>query len=80
MGLQDLTIKESVSPYYKAVVATTNAQDESRAVYIKASAGENTEHILTINGTDVTFEGLIVGHIYPFKVTKANTANVILLY
>tara|TARA_R100000773_G_scaffold17343_1_gene15800 strand:- start:361 stop:603 length:243 start_codon:yes stop_codon:yes gene_type:complete len=80
MGLQDLTVKESVSPYGKAVVATGSAQKESRAVYIKAAAGSGLEHIFTINGSDVTFNGLLVGHVYPFKITKANSTNVILLY
>ena len=76
MGLQDYDIKESVAPYVKAVVADTNAQDESRAIYVKV-AGEYT---LTINGADVVFTGLLAGHIYPLAITKSSSANVVLLY
>ena len=76
MGLQNFTVKESVSPYHKAVVATTSAQAESRAIYVKV-AGDYT---LTINGTDISFAGLLKGHIYPLAITKSSSANVILLY
>lgn len=76
MGLQNFTVKESVSPYHKAVVATTSAQDECRAIYVK-TAGNYT---LTINGTDIAFDGLLQGHIYPLAITKSSSANVILLY
>lgn len=75
-GLNDFTVQESVSPYVKAVVATTNAQDESRAIYVKV-AGEYT---LTIDDADVVFTGLLAGHIYPVCTTKSSSANVILLY
>ena len=75
-GLQDYSAKESVSPYIKAVVATTSDMDACRAVYIKSG----TRHTLTIDGVDVAFTGLIVGTIYPISCTKSNTANVIFLY
>ena len=75
-GLNDFTVQESVSPYVKAVVATTNAQDESRAIYVLV-AGNYT---LTIDDADVVFTGLLAGHIYPVCTTKSSSANVILLY
>jgi len=76
MGLQDYDTKESVAPYQKAVVATTNAQDECRAIYVKVGG----DYTLTINGADVVFTGLLVGRIYPLAITKSSSANVVLLY
>ena len=62
--------------YNKAVVSTTSTMDACRGVYIKSG----TSHTLTVDGGDVAFTGLIVGHIYPISCTKSNTANVIFLY
>ena len=64
-GLNDFPVQESVSPYVKAVVATTNAQDESRAIYVLV-AGNYT---LTIDDADVVFTGLLAGHIYTLCIT-----------
>ncbi|MDP6586212.1 MAG: hypothetical protein QF535_16295 [Anaerolineales bacterium] len=75
-GLQDYSAQESVAPYVKAVVATTNTQDACRAIYVKV-AGEYT---LTINDADVVFTGLLAGHIYPVCTTKSSSANVVFLY
>ena len=75
-GLNDYTVQESVSPYVKADVATTNAQDESRAIYVKVARN----YTLTIDDADVVFTGLLAGHIYPLCITKSNSTNVILLY
>lgn len=74
--LQDYTSGESVAPYIKAVVSTTNDMDACRAVYIKSG----TSHTLTINGADIAFTGLLVGTVYKFCCTKSNNANVIFLY
>ena len=37
-GLMDFTSQESVAPYVKAVTATTNVQDPSRAIHMKGSS------------------------------------------
>ena len=34
-SLQDYSTQESVAPYIRAVVATTNDQDACRAIYVK---------------------------------------------
>ena len=34
-GVQDYSVSESVSPYTKAVIATTSDQDACRAIYVK---------------------------------------------
>jgi len=75
-GLQDYSINESVSPYIKAVVATTDDQDACRAVYVLIAGN----YVLTVNGVDITFTGLLAGHIYPVCATKSSSANVIFLY
>ena len=75
-GLQDYSINESVSPYIKAVVATTNDQDACRAVYVLVAGN----YALTVNGAAVTFTGLLAGHIYPICATNSSSANVIFLY
>ena len=75
-GLLDYTIQESVAPYIKAVVATTSDQDACRAVYIKVAGN----YVLTVNGVDITFTGLLAGHIYPICATKSSDANVIFLH
>ena len=75
-GLQDYAINESVAPYVKAVVATTNAQDATRAVHMKGTSANVT---LTVNDTDVVFH-LLKGHTYPICATKSSSAYVIMLY
>jgi|TARA_R110000823_G_scaffold214153_1_gene344008 hypothetical protein len=75
-GLQDYTLEESVSPYVKAVVATTNDQASTRAVHMKGTAADIT---LTIDGVDVVFH-LLKGHTYPISCTKASAATVVMLY
>jgi hypothetical protein len=75
-SLQDYSAQESVAPYIKAVVATTNNQDACRAIYVKVAGNYD----LTINGVAVTFTGLLAGHIYPVCATKSSSANVIFLY
>lgn len=75
-SLQDYSAQESVAPYIKAVVATTNDQDACRAIYVKVAGNYD----LTINGVAVTFTGLLAGHIYPVCATKSSSANVIFLY
>tara|TARA_R100000808_G_scaffold20562_1_gene44439 strand:- start:567 stop:803 length:237 start_codon:yes stop_codon:yes gene_type:complete len=75
-GLQDYSAKESVSPYIKAVVATTSDMDACRAVHMKGSSAEVT---LTVNGADVAFY-LLQGHIYPICATKASANTVVFLY
>jgi hypothetical protein len=75
-GIQDYTSQESVAPYIKAVVATTNAQDPCRAVHMKGTAADVT---LTVNGADVVFH-LLKGHTYPICATKASANTVVFLY
>ena len=75
-GLLDYTAQESVAPYIKAVVATTDDQDACRAVYVLVAGNYD----LTVNGADVTFTGLLAGHIYPICATKSSSANVVFLY
>lgn len=75
-GLHKHTVQEAVAPYVKAVVATTNDQEECRAVYCKTGDA----HVLTVNGVDITFTGMLVGRIYPIAATKCGSANVIFLY
>ena len=75
-GLNDYMIQESVAPYISAVVATTNEQDTCRAIYVKVAG----DYDLTVNGVDVTFTGLLAGHIYKIAASKSSSANVIFLY
>jgi len=75
-SLQDYTAQESVAPYVKAVVATTNDMDACRAIYVKVDGNYD----LTIDGVAVTFTGLLAGHIYPVCATKSSSANVVFLY
>tara|TARA_X000001382_G_C3053138_1_gene141766 strand:- start:161 stop:397 length:237 start_codon:yes stop_codon:yes gene_type:complete len=75
-GLQDFSVQEGVAPYVKAVVATTNAQDATRAVHMKGTAANVT---LTVDGSDVVFH-LLKGHTYPICATKSSSADVIMLY
>jgi hypothetical protein len=75
-GIQDYSVNESVSPYIKAVVATTGDQDACRGIYVLVAGNYD----LTVNDAVVTFTGLLAGHIYPICATKSNSANVLLLY
>ena len=75
-GINDYMVQESVAPYVSAVVASTNDQDVCRAIYVKVAGNYD----LTVNGTAVTFTGLLAGHIYPIAATKSSSANVIFLY
>ena len=75
-GINDYLVQESVAPYCSAVVATTNDQDTCRAIYVKVDGNYD----LTVNGTAVTFTGLLAGHIYPIAASKSSSANVIFLY
>ena len=75
-GIQHYTPQESVAPYIKAVVATTNAQDPCRAVHMK---GTSASVNLTVDDTVVAF-WLIKGHIYPICATKSSSTDVVLLY
>jgi len=75
-GAQDYSVSESVSPYTKAVVATTNDQDACRAIYVKVAG----DYSLTVDGKVIAFSGLLKGHIYPVCATKSSSANVIFLY
>jgi hypothetical protein len=75
-GLQDYTVDESTSPYVSAVIATTNAQDATRAVHMKGTSADVT---LTVNGVDVVFH-LLKGEIYPISCTKASAVTVVMLY
>lgn len=75
-GLHKYTVQENVAPYSKAVVATTNDQEECRAVYSLAEE----DHVLTVGGVDITFTGMLAGTIYPIAATKCGSANVIFLY
>ena len=75
-GLQDYSINESVSPYIKAVVATTADQDACRAVHMKGSSANVT---LTVNDADVVFY-LLQGHTSPICATKASANTVVFLY
>ena len=76
-SLQDYTVGESVSPYIKVVVSTTNAMEECRAVMLSgAAAGAIT---LTVDGSDVSVY-MLRGHIYPIACTKSSSANVLHLY
>ena len=75
-GLNDYLVQESVAPYIKAVVATTNDQDACRGIYVKVAG----EYDLTVNNAVVTFTGLLAGHIYPICATKSDSANVVFLY
>tara|TARA_Y100000361_G_C10904754_1_gene210898 strand:- start:118 stop:354 length:237 start_codon:yes stop_codon:yes gene_type:complete len=75
-GLNDFSAQESVAPYVKAVVATTNDQDACRAVHMKGTSADVT---LTVEGTDVVFH-LLKGHTYPISCTKASANTVVFLY
>ena len=75
-GIQDYSVNESVSPYIKAVVATTNDQDACRGIYVLVAGNYD----LTVNDAVVTFTGLLAGHMYPICATKSNSANVLFLY
>ena len=75
-GLNDYLVQESVAPYIKAVVATTNDQDACRAVHMKGSSANVT---LTVEDVDVVFY-LLQGHVYPICATKSSSTDVVFLY
>ena len=76
-GMNDFAVQESVAPYTKAVVSDgSSSVDACRAIYMKAGGNP----VLTVNGVDITFTGMLVGTIYPICATKANSANVVFLY
>jgi cytochrome bd-type quinol oxidase subunit 1 len=75
-GLLDFTERESLAPYVKAVVATTNEQAPSRAIHMKGSAASVN---LDVGGETIAFY-LLQGHTYPISVTKASATTVVLLY
>ena len=76
-GINDFAVQESVAPYIKAVASDgSSSVDACRAIYVKA----NSNPVLTVNGTNITFTGLIAGNIYPICTTKSNSTNVIFLY
>ena len=51
-GLMDFTSQESVAPYVKAVTATTNTQDPSRAIHMKGSSANVN---LDVGGETIQF-------------------------
>ena len=75
-NLMDFTEKESVAPYVKAIVATTNDQEPSRGIHMKGSSASVN---LDVGGETVAFY-LIQGHTYPISITKASANTVVLLY
>ena len=75
-GIQDYTPQESVAPYIKAVVATTNDQEPCTAVHMKGTAADVT---LTVDDVDVVFH-LLKGHTYPICATKSSSTSLVLLY
>ena len=75
-GLMDFSERESLAPYVKAVTATTNEQDPSRAIHMKGSSANVN---LDVGGETVQFY-LLQGHTYPISITKASATTVVLLY
>ena len=75
-GLMDFTSQESVAPYVKAVTATTNVQDPSRAIHMKCSSANVN---LDVGGETIQFY-LLQGHTYRISITKASATSVVLLY
>ena len=75
-GLNDFPAQESLAPYVKAVVATTNDQDACRAVHMKGTSADVT---LTVEDVDVVFH-LLKGHTYSISCTKASANTVVFLY
>ena len=51
-GLLDFTERESLAPYVKAIVATTNEQDPCRAVHMKGSSASVN---LDVGGETIAF-------------------------
>jgi hypothetical protein len=76
-GLQDYTVDESTAPYIKAVeISADTAYDPCRAVYAKTAAA----HQIYVAGVEITFTGMLAGHIYPICATQADSANLVFLY
>jgi|TARA_R110001606_G_scaffold8123_2_gene35755 hypothetical protein len=75
-NLMDFTSQESVAPYVKAVVATTNDQEPSRGIHMKGSSASVN---LDVGGETIAFY-LLQGHTYKISITKASATSVVLLY
>lgn len=76
-GLMDFPLAESVAPYIKAVQVVADTDYEAcRAVFSKTAAA----HVLTVNGSAITFTGMTAGTVYPISATKCTSTNVIFLY
>jgi hypothetical protein len=71
-------------PIHQAAAITphdSNTIDEARALYV----GGAGDVILTVNGTDITFTGMLAGNIYPIyytavKATGTSATNLVALY
>jgi len=74
--LNDYEVRESVSPYVKAVDATGSDMDPCRAVHMNGTSAEVT---LTIDDTDVGIY-LVQGRTYQISATKSSSTNVVFLY
>ncbi|MDP6583367.1 MAG: hypothetical protein QF535_01840 [Anaerolineales bacterium] len=76
-GLMDFPLAESVAPYIEAVQVVADTDYKAcRAVFSKTAAA----HVLTVNGSAITFTGMVAGTIYPISATKCTSTNVIFLY
>ncbi len=75
---QTYTAQESVAPYGKAIaVVTGTVYEPCRAVYTVAQGN----HVLTVDGREITFTGMVVGKIYPICATEVGAnGSVIFLY
>ena len=76
-GLHDFTPAESVAPYVEAVQVVADTDYKAcRAVFSKTAAA----HVLTVNGSAITFTGMVAGTVYPISATACASTNVIFLY
>lgn len=75
--IQDYTVGESVAPYIKIVVSTTNAMDVCRGVMLSGAA--SGAFTLTVDGADVSV-WMVRGEILPIACTKSSSAHVLHLY
>lgn len=74
--LNDYEVRESVSPYVKAVDATGSDMDPCRAVHMNGTSAEVT---LTIDDTDIGIY-LVQGRTYQISATKSSSTDVVFLY
>jgi len=74
--LNDYEVRESVSPYVKAIDATGSDMDPCRAVHMNGTSAEVT---LTIDDTDVGIY-LVQGRTYQISATKSSSTDVVFLY